>query len=149
MKKQLITKKSIDISAPASKVWSVITTDETVSVCMLGMRPLTDWKEGSSINWVGRHEGEEQNMAKGSIQELLLNRKLQYSFFYGGYGHADVPENYQTVVLELEPLNSRQTRLTVQQGDYSVFEDGETYMQHADHFWSQAVLKIKEFSETK
>lgn len=149
MKKQLITKKSIDISAPASKVWSVITTNETVSVCMLGMRPLTDWKEGSSINWVGRHEGEEHNMAKGSIQELLLNKKLQYSFFYGGYGHADVPEHYQTVVLELESLNGRQTRLTAQQGDYSVFEDGETYMKHADYFWSQAVLKIKELSETQ
>ena len=149
MKKQLIAKKSIDISAPASKVWNVITTDETVSVFMLGMKPLTDWKEGSPINWVGRHEGEEHNIAKGSIQELSLNKKLQYSFFYGGYGHADIPAHYQTVVLELESLNDRQTRLTAQQGDYSVFEDGEAYIKHADSFWSQAVLKIKELSETK
>jgi uncharacterized protein YndB with AHSA1/START domain len=149
MKKQLIAKKSIDINAPVSKIWNVITTEESVSVFMLGMKPQTDWKEGSPINWAGRHEGEEHNMAKGLIQELSLNKKLQYSFFYGGYGHTDVPEHYQTVVLELEPLNDKQTRLKAQQGDYSIFEDGETYVKHADHFWSQAVLKIKELSEAQ
>ena len=111
------------------------------------MKRLTDWKEGIPIRLVGRHEGEGHNIAKGSIGELSLKKRLRYSFFYGGYGHADIPEHYQTVVLELESFNDRQTRLTAQQGDYSVFEDGETYIKHADSFWSQAVLKIKELSE--
>ena len=147
MERQLIAKKSIDIQAPVAKIWHVITSDESVAVFMLGMKPQTDWKEGSPITWIGRHEGEEHNMAKGFIQKLAPNKTLQYSFFYGGYGHADVPEHYQTVVLELESLNGEQSRLTAQQGDYSIFEDGETYVKHADDFWTRAILKIKELSE--
>ena len=73
-------------------------------------------------------------MAKGIIQELSPNKKLKYSFFYGGYGHADIPEHYQTVILELESLNDKLTKLTAQRGDYSVFEDGETHVKHADNF---------------
>ena len=147
--KELTAKKSIDINASVAKVWNVITTDSSVTVFMLGLKPQTDWEEGGPINWIGRHEGEEHNMAKGLILELSPNKKLRYSFFYGGYGHTDVPEHYQTVVLELESLNDKQTKLTAQQGDYSAFEDGETYIKHADDFWSQAVLKIKELSEAQ
>ena len=147
MKKQLIAKKTIDINAPITKVWNVITTNESVTVFMLGMKPQTDWKEGSAITWIGRHEGAEHNMAKGIIQEFSPNKKLQYSFFYGGYGHADIPEHYQTIILALKSLNDNLTNLTAQQGDFSIFDDGETYVQHANDFWSQAVLKIKELSE--
>jgi uncharacterized protein YndB with AHSA1/START domain len=149
MKKELIAKKSININASIAKVWNVITTDSSVTVFMLGMKPQTDWKKGSPINWIGRHEGEEHNVAKGVIQELSPNKRLQYSFFYGGYGHADIPEHYQTVILELESLNNKLTKLRAQQGDYSVFADGETYIKHAEDFWSQAVLKIKELSEVQ
>src|ERR1700728_4429091 len=101
MTKELIATKTIEINAPISKVWNIITADESVEVFMLGMKPLTDWKNGSSLTWIGRHKGEEHNMAKGTIKELSPDKKLQYSFFYGGYGHADTPENYQTVTLEL------------------------------------------------
>ncbi len=114
---------------------------------MQGMKPETDWKEGSSINWIGRHEGKEHNAAKGKILVLQPNKKLQYSFFYGGYGHADVPENYQTVTFELEEVNDSETNLLASQGDYSVFADGETYLKHAEDFWEKSVAVIKELSE--
>jgi uncharacterized protein YndB with AHSA1/START domain len=147
MKRELVAKKNIAINANVSKVWNIITTDESVTVFMLGMKPMTDWKNGSSLNWIGRHKGEEHNMAKGTIKELSPNQKLQYSFFYAGYGDADIPENYQTVTLELEVINEKQTGLKVQQGDYSIFKDGETYLKHANDFWEQAVTKIKELAE--
>ena len=147
MENELVAKKNVTINAPVSKVWSIITTDESVSIFMLGMKPQTDWNEGSSINWIGRHEGQEHNMAKGIIKELLPQKKLQYTFFYGGYGHADIPTHYQTVTFELAPIEGMQTNLTVQQGDYSVFTEGETYLKHATDFWEQAVIKIKEIAE--
>lgn len=91
MKEQLISKKSIALNAPVSKIWKIITTDDTVSIFMLGMKPVTDWQQGSAINWIGRHEGQENNMAKGVITAIIPEQELQYTFFYGGYGHADIP----------------------------------------------------------
>lgn len=149
MKDPLIAKKSIEINAPLSAVWQVITDEKDVTIFMLGMSPLTDWKEGSPLNWIGRHEGKEQNMAKGVLLESKPNKLLRYSFFFPGYGHADIPAHYQTVILELEKATSGQTILHAQQGDFSVFEEGETYLQHAKDFWGQAVIKIKELAESR
>lgn len=147
--KEFIAEKSIELNTPISKVWSVITTNETVEIFMLGVKPRTDWKTGSVINWVGRHEGEEHNKAKGKITQLIPEKLLEYTFFYGGYGHEDVPEHYQTVRFELSKTNGRTTQLKIKQGDYAVFEDGETYLRHATHFWEQAGQMLKEICERK
>jgi uncharacterized protein YndB with AHSA1/START domain len=142
-----IAKKSIQVNAPAAKLWNIITDNNSVTEFMMGMKPVTDWKEGSKLDWVGRHADQEQNMAKGSILELKRNEKLAYSFFFPGYGHADIPLHYQNVILELEKISENTTVLHAQQGDFSVFEEGETYVQHANEFWDQAVVKIKELAE--
>lgn len=147
VKNKLVAKETIEINAPANKVWTIITDSASVSKFMMGMKPITDWKVRSVMNWIGRHENQEQNMAKGNIQELVINKKLQYSFFFPGYGHADIPEHYQTVILELVKVNDSVTILYAQQGDFSVFAEGETYIKHARDFWHQAVVKIKELSE--
>jgi uncharacterized protein YndB with AHSA1/START domain len=147
MQKSLIAKKDIQIDADPSKIWKIITDNEIVPTFMLGMTPLTDWKEGSVLNWIGRHGGQEKDAAKGKILELSPNKKIRYSFFFLGYGHADIPEHYQTIILELEKLNSQQTILHAQQGDFAVFEEGETYVKHATDFWEQALVKIKELAE--
>lgn len=147
-KKSLIAEKIIEVNAPIEKVWTVITTDVYVVLFMMGMKPITSWKKGADIYWTGRHEGEEHNMAKGKVLESDPMKSLRYTFFFGGYGHADIPENYQTVSFELNKLTENQTILTVQQGDYSVFEEGETYLQHASDFWQQAGDKLKEICES-
>jgi uncharacterized protein YndB with AHSA1/START domain len=147
MKDPMIAKKSIEINARLSIVWQVITNDKSIITFMLGMKPLTDWIEGSRLNWIGRHEEQEQNIAKGYILELKPNERLRYSFFFSGYGHADIPEHYQVIMLRLEKAEEEKTILHAQQGDFSVFDEGETYVQHANDFWEQAVIKIKELSE--
>jgi uncharacterized protein YndB with AHSA1/START domain len=149
MKDPMIAKKSIEIDAPLSTVWQVITDDKSIVTFMLGMKPLTDCKEGSQLNWIGRHEEQEQNMAKGHILDLKPNERLSYSFFFPGYGHADIPEHYQVIVLRLEKATEEKTILHAQQGDFSVFDEGATYVQHANDFWEQAVRKIKELAEDR
>lgn len=128
MAKKLIAKKTIQIDAQPDEIWKIITDNDSVTSYMLGMIPVTDWKEGSSINWIGRQGGGENDMAKGRILELKPDEILRYSFFFLGYGHADVPEHYQTITLELERSTPRQTILKAQQGDFTVFEEGETYV---------------------
>ena len=147
MKKELIAKKDIRINASPAKVWSVITNNESISIFMMGMKPVTDWKVGGEMNWIGRHQDQEQNMAKGKLESFVVNEKIQYSFFFPGYGHADIPEHYQTIIMELEKVSNNVTMLHTEQGDFSVFEEGETYLQHAQDFWNQAVIKIKALSE--
>jgi uncharacterized protein YndB with AHSA1/START domain len=146
-KKNLIAEKVIEINAPVKRVWTVITTDESVQSFMMGMKPITNWQKGASIQWIGRHEGQEHNIAKGKITDFEPGELLQYTFFYGGYGHLDIPEHYQTVSLKLEKLVENRTRLTVRQGDYAVFVEGENYLQHANTFWQQAGEKLKEICE--
>ncbi len=145
----MIVKKSIEINAPPSTVWEVITDEKSIATFMLGMKPLTDWKEGSPMTWTGRHEAQEQHMAKGRILERTPNEQLRYSFFFPGYGHADIPEHYQEIILRLEKAANEKTMLYAQQGDFSVFDEGATYVQHASDFWEQAVTKIKELAENR
>jgi uncharacterized protein YndB with AHSA1/START domain len=147
-KKNLIAEKIIEINASAKKVWTAITTDVSVQSFMMGMKPITTWQKGASMQWIGRHEGEEHNMAKGEIINFVSEELLQYTFFYGGYGHLDIPEHYQLVTFRLEKLGENKTRLIVQQGDYAVFAEGENYLQHANTFWEQAGNRLKEICES-
>ena len=146
-KKNLIAEKIIEINASAKRVWTAITTDVSVQSFMMGMKPITNWQKGASIQWIGRREGEEHNMAKGEIMDFAPEELLQYTFFYGGYGHLDIPEHYQMVTFRLVKLEENQIRLIVQQGDYAVFAEGENYLQHANTFWEQAGNRLKEICE--
>jgi uncharacterized protein YndB with AHSA1/START domain len=146
-KKSLIAEKIIEINASAKSVWTAITTDVSVQSFMMGMKPITTWQKGATIQWIGRHEGEEHNMAKGEIVDFAPEELLQYTFFYGGYGHLDIPDHYQRVTFRLEKLAENKIRLIVQQGDYAVFAEGENYLQHANTFWEQAGNRLKEICE--
>jgi len=145
--KKLIAEKIIEINASTKTVWRAITTDESVQSFMMGMKPVTTWNKGATIEWFGRHEGEEHTMAKGKIVNFAPEELLQYTFFYGGYGHLDIPEHYQIVTFRLEKLQENKIRLIIQQGDYAVFGEGESYLKHANTFWEQAGNRLKEMCE--
>ncbi len=145
----LISEHTVTIQAPVAKVWSVITNSETVEQFMLGMKPQTSWQLSAAMNWMGRHEGKEKDMAKGSITHLIPEALLEYTFFYGGYGYADIPGNYQTVRFALNKINENSTLINISQGDYAVFKDGATYLQHANDFWQKSIQKLKDICENK
>lgn len=63
-------------------MWAALTTPETIQEIMLGMKPQSDWKVGSELNWKGRHKENPNDNAKGIIQVMDVNKKLQFSFFF-------------------------------------------------------------------
>jgi hypothetical protein len=39
------------------------------------------------------------------------------------------------------------TYVTVEQGDFSVFKEGEEFARHSQQFWDAALQKLKELAE--
>jgi uncharacterized protein YndB with AHSA1/START domain len=146
MKDPLIAKGTIAVNAPASHVWSSITNPETLRQIMLGMQPESDWKVGSELRWIGRHEEKPNDNARGSIQVMDPNNTFSFTFFYPGYGYPDVASNYNTVTFALSQASDT-TIVEVTQGDFSVFKEGETFRDHSQTFWNAALAKLKEVVE--
>lgn len=145
-KNPLIAETSIKIDAAPARVWKVLTTPETIQKVMLGMQPQSDWKVGSELRWIGRHEEKPNDNARGIIQVMDENKKLQFTFYYPGYDYTDQSEYHNTVVFNLSESNS-QTTVGVEQGDFSVFKEGETFRSHSQTFWESSLKILKELAE--
>jgi uncharacterized protein YndB with AHSA1/START domain len=146
MNNPLIARGIIRLNAPASKVWSVITDPESLQQIMLGMSPKSDWRVGSELRWIGRHEEKPDDNAKGKILEMKPGKSFKFSFYYPGYGYPDVAENYNTVAFTLTEANNITTVEAIQ-GDFSVFKEGEVFKNHSQTFWDAALKKLKEVVE--
>lgn len=146
MSDPLIAKSTITIDAPAPVVWGLITNPDAIQKFMLGMQAVSDWKAGSELRWIGRHGERPNDNARGAIEKIDPNRQLSYSFFYPGYGYPDEPQYYNRIIYELAAVND-QTALAVEQGDFSVFKDGETMRKHSQEFWDLVLKNLKELAE--
>jgi len=146
MNQELTAKHSITVKATGQKVWTVITSPETLQQVMLGMQPKSEWTVGAELRWIGRHEEKPGDNAKGIIEQMEPAKRLQFTFFYPGYGYPDQEQNYNTVVFNLIEEDN-QTTVNVEQGDFSVFKDGATYREHSQRFWEAALQVLKTLAE--
>ena len=90
-----------EIDASPAKVWAALTDPDQIKEYMFGSQVVTDWKEGSPIIWKGEYEGRKYE-DKGSIVEIEPERRLKVTHFSPLSGQEDRPENYHTLVYELE-----------------------------------------------
>jgi len=146
MDKILTTKSSITINAPVVAVWNAIIDPMIIKNFMMGMQAISSWKVGDELRWIGRHEEKPEDNAKGTIINMEPGKQLTYTFYYPGYGYPDQPEFYNTINYDLEAIGDKAV-ITVQQGDFSVFEKGETFVQHSQMFWDQVLINLKEVLE--
>jgi uncharacterized protein YndB with AHSA1/START domain len=146
MPDQLIAKSTVTINAPVSEVWKALVTPELIQQYMMGMLPQSAWTKGSELRWKGRHEEKPDDNARGIITNIITEEQLAYTFYYPGYGYPDELAYYNQVVYKLQPAGS-DTNLSVEQGDFSVFKEGEVFLGHTQSFWDGAVLKLKELVE--
>ena len=98
----LVSRASTKINAPVSVVWDAFVNPEVISKYMFGTNVVSDWREGSPVAWRGVWEGKAYE-DRGTILELKLGRILRYSHFSALSGLPDIPENYHTVSIELDP----------------------------------------------
>ena len=71
MKKELIVKKTIILSAEVSKVWDALTNPEQTKQYMFGCEAISDWQIGSPLIWKGAADG------KAYVKAILLTLSME------------------------------------------------------------------------
>jgi uncharacterized protein YndB with AHSA1/START domain len=132
-----------EIHAPRSEVWRALTDPDQIQKYMFGSRVETDWKPGSRITWRGEYEGKKYE-DKGEILEVVEERRLKMTHFSPLGGEEDAPENYHTLVYELEE-NDGQTHVSLSQDNNSSEEAAE----HSRANWEKMLSGLKEVVETR
>ena len=99
---KLTAKTHVTIHAAPDKVWLALTTPAMIKQFMFGADVHSDWKVGGALTYTGEYEGKKYE-EKGTIKELVPNKKLAATHYSSMSGQPDVPENYALVTYELEP----------------------------------------------
>ena len=97
----IVATARIDIEAPASRVWTALTEPDQIAAYMFGSRVETDWEVGHPITWNGEWEGKPYQ-DKGQVLAYDEPERLSVTHFSPLTGQDDVPENYHTLVYELD-----------------------------------------------
>lgn len=144
MTNELIVRRSIEIKAPASRIWELLTDPGHTVKYMFGCEVVSDWKIGSPLLWRGVSDG--VVYVKGSLIALEKEKLLSFTVFDPNAGIEDTPSNYTTVAIELIP-GKGSTTLNVTQGDFTGVVDGENRCLSTGAGWDSALPRIKELAE--
>jgi uncharacterized protein YndB with AHSA1/START domain len=132
-----------DIRAPRSTVWRALTDPDQIERYMFGSRVETDWKPGSRITWKGEFEGKKYE-DKGEVLEVEREHVLKLTHFSPLSGAEDVPENYHTLVYELEERDGT-THVSLSQDNNKSEEAAE----HSRANWDRMLSGLKEVVEAQ
>jgi uncharacterized protein YndB with AHSA1/START domain len=133
---------SIEVNAPAVKVWEALTNPEIVKKYFFGTNVKTDWKKGSPIIWEGEWEGKSYQ-DKGEILDIDPGKYVLYNYWSSMSGTEDVPENYAEISYTLTEKDGR-TKLTIMQGNIKSEESKD----HSEQNWQSVFGKMKEMVES-
>jgi uncharacterized protein YndB with AHSA1/START domain len=131
----------IEIEASPPEVWAALTDPELIKQYMFGSQVVTDWKQGSPIVWKGEYEGKEYE-DKGEILEIERERRLKVTHFSPLSGDGDRPENYHTLLYELEE-SGRTTHVSLSQDNNPSKEAAE----HSQANWEKMLAGLKRVVE--
>ena len=130
-----------DINAPAGEVWAALTDPEQIKEYMFGSQVVTEWKPGGPIVWKGEYEGKTYE-DKGEVLEIEPERRLKVTHFSPLSGQEDRPENYHTVLYELEEREGR-THLSLTQDK----NPSEEAAEHSRANWERMLAALKQVVE--
>lgn len=143
MSANLIAKATVTIGAPASQVWHALTNPDLIKQYFFGSEAVSDWKEGSALEFKGEWEGKAY-VDKGVILKSEPNKLFQYTYYSPFSELPDVPENYSNISYELIEEND-ETILTVKQENVS----DEEARQRSEKNWEIVLNNLKELLENK
>ena len=132
---------SISIDAPPAQVWKTLTTPALIKKYLFGTDVSSDWKEGSSITYIGEYEGKKYH-DKGVIIKAVPEKILQSTYWSSMGGKEDKPENYNLVTYRLS-RDGEKTILTLTQDNIAT----EKEKKHSTENWKVVLEKLKETSE--
>ena len=135
--------KSIEINAPAAKVWKALTDPAIVKQYFFGTNIKSDWKKGSLILFEGEWEGKTYQ-DKGTILEIDPGKFIKYNYWSTMSGTEDKPENYANISYGLDEKNGK-TTLTVTQDNIKNKESAE----HSEQNWLNVFGKMRDMIENE
>ncbi len=144
---KLIVEDSIDIHAPANRVWTVLTDSTFIQQYMFGCVVETNWKPGTPLLWKGAADG--HLYVKGDVVAIDAARRLEYTVLGADMKIADIPENYLTIIYELKNTGGNSTQLHVSMGDFNAVGNGKARYDEtmAGGGWTPMLEKIKQLAE--
>ena len=138
----LSLKTSIEVNAPAAKVWKALTDAAIVKQYFFGTNVKSDWKKGSPIIWEGEWEGKSYR-DKGVVLDITPGKFVKYNYWSSMSGTEDKPENYANITYTLSEDNGI-TTLTLTQDNIKNREAKE----HSEQNWMSVFGKMKEMVES-
>ena len=130
-----------EIDASPDQVWTALTDPEQIEKYMFGSKVETDWKPGHRIVWKGEYDGKRYE-DHGQILEVDPGHRLKLTHFSPLSGAEDAPENYHTIVYELEPVADR-TRIRLSQDNNSTEQQAD----QSKSTWEKMLSGLKEVVE--
>lgn len=137
MKSAFTATASITIKANAAKVWDALTNPRVIKEYLFGTEARSDWKVGSPITYSGVWEGKRYE-DKGTILEIVPNRRLSSTYWSSFSPLPDLPENYNTVTYELSESRG-ETTLTITQDNNLSKESAD----HSKSNWEKVLQTMK------
>jgi uncharacterized protein YndB with AHSA1/START domain len=125
-------------------VWDALTNPERTKEYMFNCLAISDWKEGSALNWKGAHD--DKIYVKGYILKIIPQQLLQFTAFDPSSGLEDVPSNYVSTTYTLTSKNGT-TELEITDGDFSKVQNGEKRREDSEKGWAMVLPKLKEVAE--
>lgn len=142
---KLFVEKTVDINAPASEVWEVLTnpvlSKEWIKEWWPDFEILeSDWKEGSPVIWKINNG---LLGAKGKVTNAQPPTNLEFSFQINDPSR---PPHKETVIYKLKEQGGH-TRLVVTVGDFGDTPEHELCYPGAEDSWDKSLPKIKDLAE--
>jgi uncharacterized protein YndB with AHSA1/START domain len=147
--KKLFVCQSIEIQAPPSKVWAVLTRPEYTdqwSTAFAGGTAFhieSDWKPGSPVLWKDR-EGEA--IVEGNVTALEPDHLLRFTAFDVRSPEKPPIHEEDGITYKLMQKDGKLT-LHLMHGDFSSLAEGQKYREASAEVWSRVLPKIKELAE--
>lgn len=148
---ELVIEESIDINAPAEKVWAVLVGPDTANQWASqfsgegepGISVESSWKMNSTVFWRG---DDGKVMVEGKVIRLEPGKLLHFSTIDVASGPAPALDDTDGITFKLEGRNGR-TRLSIRQGDFGKEKEGRKYYDMTLPAWDRILPKIKELAE--
>jgi len=145
---KLFVNKTIEINAPASKVWDALTRREFTDHWALEFTGAefhieSNWKLGSTVLWTGQ---DGSVIVQGNVIALEPLKFLRFTVF-DVRGEKPPVTDEDGITYELTEQDDK-TLLRISQGDFSTIVEGEKYRDMSAEIWDRVLLKVKALAES-
>jgi uncharacterized protein YndB with AHSA1/START domain len=120
---ELLIRKQVDVDAPVSVLWKILTDNEFIPQYMFGCIAESDWKPGSPLLWKGAADG--KLYVKGEVVAIAAPHHLEYTIIDPNSTIADIPSNYLKMTYALTERGDHASTLEIIQGDFATVENGQ------------------------